>query len=432
MKIKFLIPSISDNSNVRSSSFLVKSDAKSRLVGSIRKHRLNNFGEYVIKIPMPSIGSSRHVSDDPLLVEFSNVVKRTFFTTNWTSDNDEFITYVSFRYDDGDSSILLRKDSSRYHMNGVHKNMKDIISALSKIIMFGANNRSAVAMNNYIDRCINYPENVMYALENRMPYYFYEMGQKISVRINLTAISEKEVALELCDGIWGSINIKDVNTLIDSYRYGKTRSTKWANISPKKLWTNIMKSEPSDSELTLMTAWLKQNRTSKMVETRAKELLVELDDSHKELFLIRNKKWLSKYFSKITISKNYDFSMLVRGKLGDWIVYPSSPDSRHQSVKVVFVIGREGNAYGGGFEYLGPFCIDNLHGNSSIGDQIAARAMILKNDVVAKSMIHTLARVDSTTYRLSDSDVFNLTHTEESMPVKKWLEDIYHTGAVYK
>ena len=35
-------------------------------------------------------------------------------------------------------------------------------------------------------------------------------------------------------------------------------------------------------------------------------------------------------------------------------------------------------------------CIDNLHNNSSVGDQISARALLLMNDEGAGPMVHTI------------------------------------------
>ena len=52
------------------------------------------------------------------------------------------MSYFTFRYKDGDASIVLRKDGSKWYMNGVKKNQKDVAIALAKIIAYGAQNRS--------------------------------------------------------------------------------------------------------------------------------------------------------------------------------------------------------------------------------------------------------------------------------------------------
>ena len=141
-----------------------------------------------------------------------------------------------------------------------------------------------------------------------------------------------------------------------------------------------------------MVAWLMQNRTSKMVEDRATVLLKEMTDKYDDMLLLNAGK--ARELLEIKASDNYDYAVLVRGKLGDWIIYKNENSSRFQRVSAVFVKGHR--------KYDGPFCIDNLHDNSSIGDQIASRAMILKNDEQARTMIHTLARVEKTDYRVDD------------------------------
>ena len=40
----------------------------------------------------------------------------------------------------------------------------------------------------------------------------------------------------------------------------------------------------------------------------------------------------------------------------------------------------------------GPICIDNIHDNSSVGDQYAARALALLNDDVTVELVYTIAR----------------------------------------
>ena len=40
----------------------------------------------------------------------------------------------------------------------------------------------------------------------------------------------------------------------------------------------------------------------------------------------------------------------------------------------------------------GPICIDNIHDNSSVGDQYAARALALLNDEVTLKLVYTIAK----------------------------------------
>ena len=39
----------------------------------------------------------------------------------------------------------------------------------------------------------------------------------------------------------------------------------------------------------------------------------------------------------------------------------------------------------------GPICIDNVHNNSSVGDQYAARGLALLNDNITIELVHTIS-----------------------------------------
>jgi hypothetical protein len=163
-----------------------------------------------------------------------------------------------------------------------------------------------------------------------------------------------------------------------------------------------MGEKPSDSQAKLMIEFLKQNRTQDIVESRAVELMNSLE---------------VKYPNRIKILErtrnDVDYKiMLVRGKLSDWIII--NHGHRHtdtQKVKVYAFIhnslhemeqkASEGSTRRtrssggisipslGGF-LRGPICIDNMHRNSSLGDQYASRALALLNDNVTVTLVYTI------------------------------------------
>ena len=400
MKIKFAIPTPDDSGTTLHSSFLYRTTRRYNQV--MFRTRLNAFGESIATVSRAGIGNRRRKGLDPLLENIKKKISECFLDSRRgysEMDRDWYSTF-GWRYDKEDVLLTLIRDNGTFYLNGVKKNKDDVASALAKIVMFGTTNRSARALNKYITTNVMYPQNIIYALENRVPFYFYErdsdgVPRKIECRINMQQVDAKEVALEISDGIWGSLKVKDANILINSYRNNSARSKKWSNLSPRKLWIAVMGDEPSDSQLSLMIAWLKQNRTGDMVESRAKSLLIDMSRKYDDVFLLNGEKTLSWLKQSVMPGKMYDFSLLVRGKLGDWIVYANDSSSNYQKTSAVFLTGESTRD--------GPFCIDNLHDNSSIGDQIATRAMILRNDEKAKQMIHTLGRVKKTDYRLSQS-----------------------------
>lgn len=398
------IPTPDDRRETINSSFLFKSTrnmsyATARL--HLQPRRMNNFGEYEITIPRPEINNRRTKKGyDPILESLKNKVSAVFMSPQrgYSEYDDDWLSYFSWKYDGETVMVSLSKTNGLFALNNVRKNKEDCASALSKIILYGTTNRDADRLREYIRKNVTYSQNIIYALENRTPFWFFKDGSKIECRINMQLVDEDEIALEISDGIWGSMKVKDANIFINSYRTNSTRSKKWSNLSPRKLWIAVMKKEPSESELNLMIAWLMQNRTSEMVENRAMVLLQEMTDKYDDMFLL-NATNATKYLG-IKASDNYQYAVLVRGNLGDWIIYKNDNNSRYQRVSAVFVKGDK--------KFDGPFCIDNMHDNSSIGDQIASRAMILKNDEQAKTMIHTLARVEKTNYRVRDYNLVDV------------------------
>ena len=407
MKIKFTIPTPDDSGKQLKSSFLYRTTRNVRNSHMTVYRTTNKFGEIAVSVSRAGIGSRRRTGIDPLLENIKSKVSECFLDSRRgraEHDKDWYSTF-GWKYDKEDILLTLIRDNGTFYLNGKKKNKDDIASALAKIIMFGTTNRSASSLKKYILTNVMYPQNIIYALENRVPFYFYEsdsnlIPRKIVCRINMQQVNENEVALEISDGIWGSLKVKDANILINCYRNNSARSKKWSNLSPRKLWIALMGSEPSDSQLRLMIAWLKQNRTGDMVESRAKSLLVDMANKYDDVFLLNGEKTLSWLKIGSSSNKMYDFSLFIRGKLGDWIVYANASGSKHQRTSAVFLRGASSRD--------GPFCIDNLHDNSSVGDQIATRGMILRNDEKAKGMIHTLGRVKKTEYRLPQEELEGL------------------------
>lgn len=353
--------------------------------------RMNRYGE--IEISCYRMGNRKYHSEG-YWNTLSEQMHRSFMHLDTSSNAlSSEMSYFTFRYKDGDASIVLRKDGSKWYMNGVKKNQKDVAIALAKVIAYGAQNRSRRNMVEYIERNITYSGNVLHALENRTPYWFYKDGRQIKVKINTKLIGREDIAFEISENVWASTNLNDANVFIDCYKNGASRSKKWANISPSNLWFNMFGSHASESELQLMTAWLLQNRTDVIVEERAFELLQNMDSTYDAITLVNVNSPVFQPDKLGGLSKTLDFGLCVHGELGDWLVYPNGYTSGTQRCSSVF--------YGNDGKISGPFCIDDINGKNVVGDQIATRAMLLKNDKMALQMVSTLREIKSTRYRLN-------------------------------
>jgi hypothetical protein len=260
-------------------------------------------------------------------------------------------------------------------------NKSETILLITRILYKSCFTRDLAELLEYTMKSITFPSNVMYAIENRAPYKFVKNLNWVESRLNVEAISMAECAIEISDGIWANISIKDLDTFVNAFKgEGSKRSKKWRNCSPKKLWTMLMGKEPKETELNLMVEFLEQNRTQEIVEKRARELMDEM---------------LVDYPNRIKIiTKSERTYMLVKGKITDWIITDEAYKTQTQKVSTFLFTkdkDKSGRPFGNGYLYpRGGICIDNVSTTSSVGDQFAARAFALLNDNMTLQLVSTI------------------------------------------
>lgn len=397
MKVKMYIPTPDDTIKKYSTSFLFRST--SRLYSY--RARLNKFGEYVINIHDVD---RYHQALDPTYTVIESALKTHLFPTHlrWGNSTDNMTGIMTFRYKDGDSTVVFQKSKPHFFLNGARQNKGIVLGNIARIIYRSCFETSSIALDKYVNRLLLYPPNVTHALENRTPYNFWVGGLKYEVRLNTKPISDNECALEISDGIWAPIKVSNLNSFINLHRFDKRRSDKWA-VSPKHLWANLIGSLPTSSQEKLMLEFLQQNRTQDIVEERAAQLLEEL-----ELEYPNNIKKFTMPYNNATEYHNAEVSdatekleldaMFVRGKMCDWVIIDNQFKSNIQMVSTYLYLdndvdagrgGRDKKQFAGG-KLIGPICIDNIHRNSSKGDQFAARALALINDKMTVAMVNTI------------------------------------------
>ena len=326
----------------------------------------------------------------------------------------------------GDFPLHVKKDE-KYYLNGKMFGLEVCSNILARLVY--AYSVDTKDLFKVYFKCVNIPENIRYALENRVPYHFFEEWKQQDVRLNVQQISNNSYALEISDSVWGEISSKDLNTFINSYRFNKKRGN-WHSLSPKKLYSRLMGREPSEGELKLMIAFLKQNRTRDIVEQRAKELVSDMvakfpNRLFYKRFEVGDTKINPKGRYETWSARNNEF-IFVKGKLYDWKIQKakeSTSKEDRQSVDVYIYNTRnetlhdeDGNVlydedghviYKETFGWKGPICIDNMTagGGNSIGDQMVARALTLMNDTMAVQLVGTIKsyinRKDMSEHRLS-------------------------------
>lgn len=426
MKMKLVVPTPDDRRDrYHSASFLVRYSPQ---IGDFQRKRMyrymNERGE--VQINVSHIGLSHNKNEaDPMLTQVKNSISRFFFPRNRMNqrafiqtphDTVHNTTTMMFtrKYEDGPFTFIMQVNfgsTTSFSINGKNQPKDTAHTILAKVMLKMCFATSASSMYDYLNMLMNVPPRVVHALENRTVYKFYVDGRRTEVRLNTKRISDKECALEISDSLWLPISNKDLDSFIKYHREDNQRNKKW-NIAPINLirmLNNDAYSKMTESSQKVMIAFLMQNRTQKLVEERAQKLLTEMEAK----FPTR----LTTYKEKVDYQDGEATAMLVSGELADYFIVPNrSRSSGHQNVSVYVVQGRKGlleqelfdkNLTKANYEVKGPVCIDNIHNNSSIGDQIMSRALALMNDRAAVDAIHTLKsnipsepyRVDRTTLR---------------------------------
>tara|TARA_R100000388_G_scaffold30547_1_gene23882 strand:+ start:3842 stop:5095 length:1254 start_codon:yes stop_codon:yes gene_type:complete len=255
-------------------------------------------------------------------------------------------------------------------------------------------------------KIISIPPDVNYAIINRAPYSFYKEGKYIKCRLNVKQISSKEVALEISEGVWGTLTIKQFLGYLSHYLHGTNRGS-WAFTSPERLYERVMGKEGRESDIKVMKSFLIQNRTSDLVNERAEVLLKETLEKHSGKI---------KHYS--VRSNNILF---VQGIENDWVIrwspYNSDKEGR-QLVRTQYLetsmmdtaacsLTKEKSysiARGEDDNWIG-VCVDNLQTNSPQVDQAISRVLVCLNDKATKQMVSTMRSIDSAKYRI-DFDSF--------------------------
>ena len=415
MKIKMIIPTVGDGGNTSTSSFLLRisnnqkklykqlftgtvdrkateikrlsiEPTPSKLYGSDRviirtPKNLNTRGEQIINCGRIRMNEVKE-GIDPILETVSKQVKNNLFPTkDFDTAKEDFMNSITFRYFDGNVRIIYGRTHKRYYINTLPRNKADIVKAISKVILRASLSRSSVQLREYLRKVTTFPHNVLYALENRTPYHFLDEFRKTDVVINTKLISDKECVLEISDSTWGVISTKELSTFIDYYKFGKKRSKKWnIRVDNEFLWTELMGSPPSRTELEKMKQWLLQHRTSNIIEDRATKLLFDIAAETPQIDFVQFKNPKNK-------------ALFVHGKYSDWVIaYTGSGMKRgNQDVTTYQIVGdskEKGNWHG--MKLSGSICIDNVSKGASIGDQLTARALALINEDIAAHHLYTI------------------------------------------
>ena len=305
--------------------------------------------------------------------------------------------------------VVLSREGIRYQLNGKSYSLATVCAALARLTFKSCFEDSPEVLLSSLYSTLNLPENVKYCLENRAPFHFIEDYQRVDVRLNVRQIGDKMMAMEISDGLWGEITIQQLDTYCNFYLHGRSRG-KWKRLSPKTLYKRLIGKEPSTSDLKVMIAFLKQNRTQDLVEERALELVNDM--------LIQHSGRLKAIYNDEGVLE----TMYINGKDYDWKLTNNKYKAGIQMVSTfVWQPKREAVVVGTDEDgddireqqliepaWKGPICIDNMSEGAPLGDQFAGRALALLNDSFTIKIVNTIRSyltAEANEYRVDEDDM---------------------------
>ena len=338
-------------------------------------------------------------SKEPTIEGFTTAIKKTLKIVELCRNSPK--KSILIRIGKCGYLAVLRKDGVRYNLNGIYANLDILVKALARTIfrscyINGEGEEADEALDDYMQRCCDMPENITYVMENRAPYKFFQrIDGKITehkCRMNVMQIAPQTFALEISSGVWGEVGIKDLNTFVNTYLNGHKKG-KWYMISPQELYEKTVGEKPSKAQTEIMKEYLKQNRSADQHEKRAMELF---ENMVKQYDVIKK--------GMFTTAQNKEvLAMYVRGKLADWMIIDNQSKRGIQDVSTYVLVNREGQRVSmdlkepvigdkEGYAWTGPICIDNLSSGATVGDQFAARAFACMNDPMLIKLVSTVGR----------------------------------------
>ena len=132
MKVKFLIPTMDDSTNIHSTSFLMRHTIPKRR-NAYGRHNLNRIGEYRVHVQKPNIASRSSKKLDPMTDAIAGVVakeilpsvpyhrsNRSRYGTKYdNSDWEKYTLFITFKRKNGDSMLWVQRNKNGFSLNSV-------------------------------------------------------------------------------------------------------------------------------------------------------------------------------------------------------------------------------------------------------------------------------------------------------------------------
>ena len=328
----------------------------------------------------------------------------------------------TLKFDNSKWPLVIYKNKG-FWINGIKKSKGSINMIVSYMISRHIQSLTYEEAENLFINIENTDLVIAETILNKLKYSFYDDdGEEVETMLNVEKTGDKEVSIELNEGLW--VSFKDT-TFKSFMRACNKNKNKYYSISPEELYYECSGKVLSVSNTKLMHAFLTQNRHSDLVEKKSMELIEGLASRFPTK--IKN---INVYGKHRRINEdgeplsNLYKGMLIKGAVLDWLVFTERHAAHMggtQNVSTYCIVSnknftlREANEDEGdeaqiisidganvpvrgwptdfkpeGHSFFGPICIDQTQTDVSLGDQYAARALALLNDSKTFTMVSTL------------------------------------------
>jgi hypothetical protein len=343
---------------------------------------------------------SHYINDYINYAHSSDPIQANLFSW-WKSTIQQIRT--EFKYNDTEEiyidlygvPIILETNQTKriLYLSGKAISNEHLANCLARLTFKAIFTKETTELYKTMKKYLKVHEDIRHVLENRLSFHFFNNFERQDVRLNVSQISDSEYAVEVSDGIWGTMTARDLVSFCKYFLHGK-KVSKWSFCSPSRLFKETVGRPPTSSEQELMIPFLLQNRTLDLIEDRAKQLVMDMKNEYPDrIFLEFNEdKFLKVMYVR---GKEFDWKLTTKWdshkkKTGRQAVSTHYWHEKFLTKEAMQKLADEGQENG---HWQGPICIDNMSKDTPLGDQFAARAFACMNDSALRQMVHTVKSI---------------------------------------
>ena len=310
--------------------------------------------------------------------------------------------------------VTVIKRNRSYFINGDKVSYKNLCKLLTLIVLKWDKTTTSEDLDDLVVDFMETPQEITDAIVNKIKYKFLSSeGEEIETLMDIDIIGPNTCAVQLYTDIWVELEFRQANMFI---RACKGNSNKYSAIPFQELYYNATGEHLTTSQVSVIEAFMIQNKSSTLVTKRSMELVEKLHKTFPNIHKV-----------EIKDGGQPRTGLYIRGRGASWVVTHNYEEGQHvlgrQNVRTEMVnhimrpenliqsklkeenfdtllsnLGIRGtHALTDGKNFYttgGSICIDQTESNISLGDQIASRSLLLVNDIDNVDKVSTLRNYD--------------------------------------